>query len=328
MGELPKNKYIDLIDRSDYSDSLFILNKLQSKKSLSDREKLEIMEAKAECLEGMDKFKEAELLYKNIIDQDEKYFRAYYALDSLYITWSMFSDDKDYDNQRIDLWKKLELIDSSKVSYWMLGGAYDQEKEYEKALDCYKKALKSERQLFWKSDISANIGSVYFRLEDYKNSLKAYQKAVDFSYKEWGNTRSCEGYFAVMREIYRRMDGEYDKDILEMEENYKHAKKLRDKHTKMRKSIPSSQKSDWVKKIEKIEVSEKEIQKERNIKKKAATLIKEEIENAVSFDINNIKDIEEAVDIYVDEYFGKDSDLINIEEKFSYKMDLILLITK
>lgn len=332
MSSLPKNKFVDQIDRNDYGSSLKKLNNVLGQKSLSKKDRLKVQESKAECLQGMDEFEEAESLYKDIIAQNENYYRAYYGLNLIYNTLSINnigSGDKKYTDKIINLWKDLESISPKQVSYSSLADAYSYKGAYDKAIKCYKRALRNEKQLFWKSDISADIGSVYFRLGKYKESLKAYENAVNFSRKEWGNIRSCGDYFAVMREIYRRINRETEEEILEMENAYKRAEKLRNNYNKKRENMPSSKKSDSVKKIEEIGKSLKEgIKKERNLKKKFASFIKEEIQSSESYSIDNINDIERLVDIATNEMYPNDEHELAVEEKFSYKLELILLITE
>lgn len=318
---LQENKYIESIDRNDYNGSLEKINKKLEQNNISKHEETLLLEAKAECMSGLELWKSQESLLLEVISRDEELVRAYYSLDYLYSKLEWYTDkDRDFIQDRIYLWENLENINSDKVDYNCLADAYKENGYYDKAIKYYKKRLKQDNNDFWelsdKTHASGSLASIYFEQEKYLEALNYYNEAIDFSIHEWGDERRCAKYYAVIREIYSKLE-HGTKKLQEIEEDYKNAKKLR-------QSIFAKESTFLEENKEIYEDLKEGVQKERKEKKRTADELYE-IMIECNYDPSNEFDVEKVVNMYMQE-----NDYFNYyeltTELYIQKMDLILLI--
>ena len=61
------------------------------------------------------------------------------------------------------------------------GVAYLEEEKYQKAIECFEKEIKEEKNL---EEAYRGMGIAYFELENYESSVEAFEKAFDTNAKE------------------------------------------------------------------------------------------------------------------------------------------------
>ncbi|MCS3901805.1 tetratricopeptide repeat protein [Methanococcus voltae] len=90
------------------------------------------------------------------------------------ITQSTYNDLLDFLSKTIQLWQNNKLL------YFYKGNLYRYFTEYEKALECYNKALDvdSKYTVVW-----CNKGNVYHNMKEYEKALECYNKALDVDSK-------------------------------------------------------------------------------------------------------------------------------------------------
>jgi tetratricopeptide (TPR) repeat protein len=83
----------------------------------------------------------------------------------------------------IEAYQKAIEIKPDKHEAWNnLGNAYNDLKNYQKAIEAYQKAIeiKTHNYSAWN-----NLGIVYFNLQDYPKAIEAYQKAIEIKSNKW-----------------------------------------------------------------------------------------------------------------------------------------------
>ncbi len=115
----------------------------------------------------MGKFKEAEDVYLKVIKADKKMTKAYYLLALNY-------EKQEQTDKAIDMLKKQK----DEQSLHQLGRLYINEKEYEKAKDTLKKAVKKRETA---SDTLYYLGYAYERTNEKDKALKYYKEALKYS---------------------------------------------------------------------------------------------------------------------------------------------------
>ena len=86
-----------------------------------------------------------------------------------------------YDNSVQDDTKVIEKIKNKTYSdYFTLGYNYNENKDYNKAIDSYKKAIKINPKY---TSAYTNMGNVYNRKKEYNSAIDAYKKAIEINPK-------------------------------------------------------------------------------------------------------------------------------------------------
>lgn len=109
-------------------------------------------------------------------------------IDQYYISFKIFSHYNKYDDSVRSLNHIISLADLNENYDWIsfaaikCAGIFKNQKEYETAIDYYKKALEAERELKNLKNLAEilnEIASIYYKQEDYSNALKFFQEASE-----------------------------------------------------------------------------------------------------------------------------------------------------
>lgn len=197
-----ENIYARYIDNNDFAGSLL---KLDSLLNNQENNRLELLDAKAETLNRMNQLDEAIEIYEQILSEDKKYINAYICLIYIY-QHKGIAENKKYSKEIIDIYKLLEKIDASKVSYNLLADALKDEGLLIEALECYKKAIQQNNQdNYLLESIYIEIAKIFFEQEKFMDALSAYNQAIDSSIADYGHDAYCSNIYAYQRGIYEKM---------------------------------------------------------------------------------------------------------------------------
>ena len=163
-------------------------------------------------------------IYNKIISIDENYINAYIALSTIYQEMGV-KEQKSFSEKIVNLLRKAEKIDSSKVSFYVLASALKDMGNFEEALKYYDKAISQERDdNFFSENIYSDIAKILTKQKKYPEAIEAYDNAIRYSIKEYGNDSHCSEIYAFKREIYK-LTGD-SKNIKEMDRKFSIAEKL------------------------------------------------------------------------------------------------------
>jgi tetratricopeptide (TPR) repeat protein len=216
-----KDVYEKYIDKENLSGSLANINQLLD--SSSDN-RPELLDAKAEILNLLNKTDEAIRIYNKILEIDKNYANAYVALATIYQAKEI-EENKNYSSVIVELLKKLENIKPEKVSYYVLAGALKNKGDFEEALQCYEKAIEQKKDdNYFLEDIYSDIAKILTKQKKYPEAIEAYDNAIKCSIKEYGNDSYCSEIYAFKREIYELMGD--SENVKEMDRKFSAAEKL------------------------------------------------------------------------------------------------------
>ena len=117
--------------------------------------------------------------------------------------------------------KQLEIIKinpKDAKAYYNMGVAYEKLKDYENAINSYKKAIKINPNY---DKAYYNMGVAYGKLKDYENAINSYKKAIEIDPKlteyykawdwdferKWANSLDDEAKKQKYLKIIKRLEG-------------------------------------------------------------------------------------------------------------------------
>ncbi len=114
--------------------------------------------------------------YQKAIEINPKNADTYYNMGNAY------SNLKEYDKAITAYQKAIEINPKNDSAYNNMGVAYDELKEYDKAIIAYQKAIEINPKL----DVAYyNIGFAYANLKAYDKAIIFYQKAIEINLKDY-----------------------------------------------------------------------------------------------------------------------------------------------
>ncbi|QVK17627.1 hypothetical protein KHQ81_12340 [Mycoplasmatota bacterium] len=111
-------------------------------------------------------------LTEEAINNDKGLTEAY-----RYLSHLLFYFEKDYSRAHEIIDKAIETSNNEYQSYGIKGDIYYDEKKFNEAIECYKKALEQLTSL--DSELLAKIGDCYLNLDDNKECRNYYEKAIE-----------------------------------------------------------------------------------------------------------------------------------------------------
>lgn len=216
-----ENIYEKYIDKSNLPLSLKNIDSYLKSKTGNT---LELLDAKAEVLNLMGQENKAVDIYNTILGIDENYINAYIALSTIYQGMGI-KEQKSFSEKIVNLLRKAEKIDSSKVSFYVLASALKDMGNFEAALKYYDKAISQERDdNFFLENIYSDIAKILTKQKKYSEAIEAYDNAIKYSIKEYGDDNRCSEIYAFKRELYGLIGD--SKNIKEMDRKFSIAEKL------------------------------------------------------------------------------------------------------
>ena len=106
---------------------------------------MELLDVKAEVLNLMGQENKAVDIYNKILSIDENYINAYIDLSTVYQVKGI-KEQKSYSERIVNLLRKAEKIDSSKISFYVFASALKDMGNLEEALKYYDKAISQEKR--------------------------------------------------------------------------------------------------------------------------------------------------------------------------------------
>jgi len=149
-------------------------------------------------------------IYQTIIDEfkdsrDQEIIKlveySYYNMGNAY------GDKKEYDKAIKAYQKAIEINPKKDEAYYNMGIAYGAKKEYDQAITFYQKAIALNPK---DDDAYNNIGIAYGAKKEYDKAIEAYQKAIeinpkkDEAYNNMGNTYYAKKEYDKAIEAYQK----------------------------------------------------------------------------------------------------------------------------
>lgn len=223
-----ENIYEKYIDKNNLPLSL---KKIDSYLKNKTGNTLELLDAKAEVLNLMGQENKAVDIYNKILTTDENYINAYIALSTIY-QGKEIKEQKSFSEKIVNLLRKAEKINSSKISFYVLAGALKDKGDFDEALRYYKKAVKQEQKdNYFLENIYTNIAKIFVEQKKYEDAIDAYDKAIEYSTEKYGDDSHCSEIYAFKRDIYERIENlqkakEMDKKFVSAEKKYADSKEF------------------------------------------------------------------------------------------------------
>ena len=142
------------------------------------------------------KFKDAENLYKKILNIDSNHFKSIFLLGSLQIQTKNFKSSVE------TLTKVIQIHSNHKIALNYLGIAFYKLGEHKKAIEYFKKSIQIDPNY---SEAYNNLGAVFKELGEHKKAIEYFKKSIqiDPNYSEAYNNLGLE---------FNKL-GEYEKAI-------------------------------------------------------------------------------------------------------------------
>ncbi len=115
------------------------------------------------------KFKEAEKLYRQILDTDPEHFGSNYLLGSL------FAQTKNFYEAKVLLQKALKIDPNYAEAYYNLGNVLTELKEIQEAILCFQKSIKINPK---NADANNNLGNLFKKVGKFIEAENLYKKAI------------------------------------------------------------------------------------------------------------------------------------------------------
>jgi len=123
-------------------------------------------------------------------------------LNSFVLKGAVLDALKEY-NQAIEAYKKaIEINPKKNEFYYNIGIAYGNKGEYDQAIEAYKKAIEINPKM---DEAYNNMGNAYYNKGEYDQAIEAYKKAIEI------NPKKDEAYYNLG--IAYGNKGEYDQEI-------------------------------------------------------------------------------------------------------------------
>tara|TARA_B100000315_G_scaffold130258_1_gene119886 strand:- start:18 stop:1781 length:1764 start_codon:yes stop_codon:yes gene_type:complete len=157
-------------------------------------------------------FKNAEILYRKILNINPDHFRAIFLLGTL------SAQTKNLDSAKQLLQKAIQINPKHAEAHNNLGNVLIELKEFEKAKNCYEKAIQINPNF---ASAHNNLGAVFNKLREFQQAISCYEKAIEIQPK---HAEAHNNLGTVLNEL-----GEYKKAIsfyhkaIEMKPNHAEA---------------------------------------------------------------------------------------------------------
>ncbi len=124
---------------------------------------------------------EAQAAYEGALTADPDYSEANKELGKIY--YSMGKDDKTkYDDCIVALEKYTAKVTNDHYAFYMIGAAYDKNKDYNKAIAAYKSAIGVKANHF---ESLRNLGRAYVKKENYTQGISYFRQALKIKPKDY-----------------------------------------------------------------------------------------------------------------------------------------------
>ena len=127
---------------------------------------------KAFQLHKKNNFKDAEIIYQEILKKKPKHFETIFYLGTLY------SQLEKYDLAEPLFMKAISINPNFEATYQNLGLMYEQSEEYKKAKNCYEKLIQINSKNI---KIYNNLGLIYQELGEFEKAVSCYEKLIQIN---------------------------------------------------------------------------------------------------------------------------------------------------